>query len=213
LTAILEKPRQPPRQFQGLVVVTQPNTPGSASLPGTEKELIHIQSHTKNLRVENLPGEKATVESVLSSMKTCNWVHLACHAVQILAEPTKSGFLLHNGALELSEIIKLSLPHADFTFLSACQTATGNEKLSEEAVHLAAGMLSAGYRSVIATMWSISDKEAPLLADDIYSDLLKEGEPDSTRAAYALHRAVKNLRQRSGESSFLSWVPFIHFGI
>lgn len=82
-----------------------------------------------------------------------------------------------------------------------------------KAVHLAAGMLSAGYRSVIATMWSISDKEAPFLANDVYSELLKDGKPDSTRSAYALHRAVKNLRQRNGESSFLSWVPFIHVGI
>jgi len=213
LTAILEKPREMPRLFQGLAVVTQPKTPGSTPLPGTKEELIRIQSYTKDLRMESLPGEKATVENVLSSMKTCSWIHLACHAVQVLAEPTESGFLLHNGALDLSEIIKLSLPHADFAFLSACQTATGNEKLSEEATHLAAGMVSAGYRSVIATMWSISDKQAPLLADDVYSELLKDGEPDSTRAAYALHHAVKSLRQRTGESSFLSWVPYIHVGI
>jgi CHAT domain-containing protein len=120
---------------------------------------------------------------------------------------------LHDGNLELSTIITKSFPHADFAFLSACQTATGDEKLSEEAVHLAAGLMLAGYRSVIATMWSIKDKDAPVIADHVYSELFSEAEPDSTKAAIALHRAVKYLRQQEGDLAFLSWVPFIHVGV
>ena len=38
-----------------------------------------------------------------------------------------------------------SLEPAELAFLSACQTATGYEKLPEEAVHLVAGMLAAGF--------------------------------------------------------------------
>jgi len=77
-------------------------------------------------------------------------------------------------------------------------------------------MLSAGYQSVIATMWSISDKDVPLIAADVYSNLLQDSGPDRTRAAYALHHALKRSRERSGESSFLSWVVhscwnLIHF--
>jgi CHAT domain-containing protein len=49
--------------------------------------------------------------------------------------------------LKLSTIITKQFLHADFAFLSACQTATGDEKLSEEAVYLAAGLLLAGYRN------------------------------------------------------------------
>jgi len=115
--------------------------------------------------------------------------------------------------LELSAIITKSFPHADFAFLSACQTATGYEKLSEEAVHLAAGLILAGYCGVIATMWSILDKDAPVIAGHVYSELFSDAEPDSTRAALALHHAVKCLRQQVGDSAFLSWVPFIHVGI
>ena len=48
----------------------------------------------------------------------------------------------------------------DLAFLSACQKSTGDGRLSEEAVHLAAGMLAAGYRGVIATMWLIRDRYA-----------------------------------------------------
>jgi CHAT domain-containing protein len=71
----------------------------------------------------------------------------------------------------------------------------------------------AGYCGVIATMWSIKDKDAPVIADHVYSDLFNDTEPDSTKAALALHHAVKSLRQQEGDSAFLSWVPFIHVGI
>ncbi|KAJ7495365.1 hypothetical protein FB451DRAFT_1213925 [Mycena latifolia] len=74
-------------------------------------------------------------------------------------------------------------------------------------------MLIAGYRGVIATMWSISDRDAPQVAADVYGHLFKTSPPDSTRAAEALHLAVQKLRQDSGgKKSFFHWVPFIHVG-
>ena len=117
------------------------------------------------------------------------------------------------GALALAEIMRTPLPHAALAFLSACQTASGDAALSDEAVHLAAGMLHAGYRSVIATMWSIRDADAPLVAGHVYSYLFDGSEVDSRRSAYALHLAVAELRQKVGETDFLSWVPFIHMGL
>jgi CHAT domain-containing protein len=48
-----------------------------------------------------------------------------------------------------------SLESAQLAYPSACHTSAGDEKLSEEAVHLAAGMMAAGYRGVLATMWEI----------------------------------------------------------
>ena len=84
-------------------------------------------------------------------MQSRPWVHLACHGIQDVGDPTKSALLLQDGRLELSQIIKKSFPHADFAFLSACQTATGDPGRPEEAIPLAAGMLLAGYRSVVAT--------------------------------------------------------------
>jgi CHAT domain-containing protein len=144
-------------------------------------------------------------------MEAHSWVHFACHGVQDTIEPTKSAFCLHDKHLELSTIITKSFAYADFAFLSACQTATGDEKLSEE---VAAGLMLAGYGSVIATMWSIKDKNAPVIAGHVYTELFSDMEPDSTGSALALHHALKLLlRQQVGDSAFLSWVPFIHVGV
>jgi CHAT domain-containing protein len=201
------------QRFQGLLAVSQPNTPGQSPLPNTEVELRLIRERASQFGVRLLKGPDASVGSVIEGMEAHSWVHFACHAVQDTAQPTKSAFCLHDKHLDLSMIITKSFPHADFAFLSACQTATGDEKLSEEAIHLAAGLMLAGYRGVIGTMWSIQDKDAPVIADHVYAELFKDTQPDSMGAALALHHAVKMLRQQVGDSAFLSWVPFIHVGV
>ena len=75
-------------------------------------------------------------------------------------------------------------------------------------------MLSVGYQGVIAMMWLIMGSDAPLVADEIYTQLFKYSEPDPTQAAHALHNAIKKLiKDSNGMKSFLEWVPFIHIGI
>ena len=103
-----------------------------------------------------------------------------------------------------------TLPNAEIAFLSACQTAEGDKDLPDEAVHLAAGMLAAGFKSVIATMWSISDGMAPKVTDGVYARLLKDGKPELGKVAEALHYAVEEIRSR--DPADLEWVPFIHMG-
>ncbi|KAJ7884655.1 CHAT domain-containing protein, partial [Mycena leptocephala] len=116
------------------------------------------------------------------------WVHFACHGVQNISHPTESALLLAGRSrLTLSDIIQFALPNADLAFLSACQTATGEKTLEEESVHLSAGMLLAGYRGVIATMWTIMDSDALDVANDVYEHLFKMSPPDPAQAAEALH--------------------------
>ncbi|EUC57628.1 aromatic di-alanine and TPR containing protein, partial [Rhizoctonia solani AG-3 Rhs1AP] len=155
---------------------------------------------------------QATVSGVLNAMEQHDWVHLACHAHQNVTDPTKSGFFLHDGALHLAEINRQSFKGKGLAFLSACQTATGDERLADEAVHLASGMLMAGYSSVIATMWSVHDEDAPLVADQVYVQLMKDRRIGNGEAGKVLHNAVAALRQTVGEQKFERWVPYIHIG-
>lgn len=207
-------PRTPvPNEFSGILAIGQPSTPGQSSLPGTVEELSAIVKSAGSLPITQLVDHAATQEAVLSSIITHSWVHFACHASQDLGDPTASAFYLHDGTLDLGRITKQSMGHKEFAFLSACQTATGDESLPEEAVHLAAGMIMAGYPTVIATMWSIKDNDAPLIAQHTYAEILAGGHADSTKACGALHNAVGQLRQKVGEKAFESWVPYIHIGV
>lgn len=203
-------------QTTRLLTVAQPSTPGLNPLPGTVNEVEAIQalqSPTGQLHIIRLDDREATVAAVLRHMKECNWIHLACHGVQDTANPMESAFHFIDNPLTLKEIMKQSFTHTELAFLSACQTAKGDKELPEEAIHLAAGMLMAGYGSIVATMWSIRDDDAPVIVEKFYKYIIDGTSGDSSRAAYALHDAVAHLRNARGEKNFASWVPFIHLGI
>ncbi|KAB5589201.1 Aromatic di-alanine and TPR containing protein [Ceratobasidium theobromae] len=202
-----------PVTYSGVLAVGQEATPGQSRLPETVAELRSIKSHASApLRYTQLDRHKATTSAVLTAMESHDWVHLACHAHQDVQDPTESGFFLYDGTLSLAKITQKAFKNKGLAFLSACQTATGDKKLADEAVHLASGMLMAGYTNVVATMWSIRDKDAPLITDSVYGQLLKDGGMDCRNAAGALHAAVSKLRAAVGEKAFARWVPYIHIG-
>ncbi|KAJ6549921.1 CHAT domain-containing protein [Mycena capillaripes] len=221
LTALIQylRPQSEQKKIK-MLAVAQPSPDGQAYIPGTQHELDQIESHARNkLPVHRLEGNGATVDSVKERMRDSDWVRFACHGIQQISEPTNSALLLAGSMhYELMHYepsyCNLNLPNATFAFLSACQTAMGDKKLRKEAVHLAGGMLLAGYRSVIGTMWTIVDNDAPQVAGDVYEHLFKSSPPDHTEAAEALHFAVQKLREQDeGRSSFFRWVPFIHLGV
>ncbi|TFK32238.1 CHAT domain-containing protein [Crucibulum laeve] len=210
-----------PREFTGQLAlgVSETLVDSLPIIPNTEQEISSIQQQfeERGLKMLSLRDGEATVKSVITGMENHSWVHFACHGVQNALEPMKSAFYLRDGYLELYQIIRKRLSKADFAYLSACETGTGHEKLSDEAIHLAAGLLSAGYRSVIATMWSINDEDAPTVAKDVYTYLLVDSDslPNSSNASRALHYATRRLQESKSmdKASKFSWVPFIHFGI
>ncbi|KAF8436628.1 CHAT domain-containing protein [Boletus edulis BED1] len=207
----------PPSDDLRLLFVPQPPSDGQIHLQGVARELRQISTvvgNSPSARTTLLESSVGTVEEVLGLMKDADWVHFACHGIQDAAKPTDSGLCLANGRrLKISDIIGLSRSRGGLAFLSACQTAMGDEGLTDEAIHIAAGMLFAGYGGVIGTMWSISDRLAPVVARGVYEYLFRNGtRPDHRDAARALHEAVGRLRE-SGEASFVTWVPFIHVGL
>ncbi|KAF8600151.1 TPR-like protein [Ceratobasidium sp. AG-I] len=213
MLSVLLQPTNPVNSFSGLLAVGQKSTPGQKPLPFTEVELACIQDLFKEHVVTQLDGDKATPSAVLAEMEKHSWVHLACHAIQNTLKPTESAFHLHGGTLDLATITQKQLKQAELAFLSACETATGDERLPDEAVHLAAGILISGYRTVIATMWSIEDNDAPLIAEKVYEHLLEGGTPCAQNAAVAVHKATECLRAKVGVKEFAKWAPYIHIGL
>ncbi|KAF8552776.1 hypothetical protein OG21DRAFT_1415461, partial [Imleria badia] len=214
ILALSPNPAAAPSGDLRLLAVGQPPSDGLPHLSGVATELEHIKSvihSSPSARTTLVESSVGTVEEVLSLMKEADWVHFACHGVQ---DAENSGLCLADQRrLRLRDIIALSRPHGGLAFLSACQTAMGEERLSDEAIHIAAGMLFAGYGGVVGTMWSISDTLAPRVARDVYAQLFRNGtRPDYREAARALHEAIGRLRE-SGRASFVTWLPFIHVGL
>ncbi|KAF5311237.1 hypothetical protein D9611_013031 [Ephemerocybe angulata] len=206
----------------GLFLTSQPRVPGASPIPGTTREVQSIfkMAEERGTRVLKLEGDEVTVDGCVERMEHFSSIHLACHGSQNAADPLKSRFLFHQGSLELGTILRSNLKNGDLAFLSACQTSTGEEKLSDEAVHLAAGMLAAGYRRVVGTMWSIGDHAAQDVSTAFYKYIFDQQEGttdagfDGSQSAHALHHATRQLRDRldDSERSLLTWIPFVHLG-
>ncbi|KAF8872390.1 CHAT domain-containing protein [Gymnopilus junonius] len=224
--SILDKLRSrknPNTTNHGVLLVSQPDTPNLQPISCTVKEVQRTREelNKRGIRSALYNSKDATARVVLESLESFSCVHLACHASQGTNNPMESSVYLYDKPLTLAEIMKKDLPNADLAFMSACQTSVGDEKLPEEAVHLAAGMLAAGYRSVVATMWSISDEHAPYVAEKFYESLLSKSSDeggvklDGGGAAQALHVATRRLREKLGDSDkdLLYWIPYIHVGI
>ena len=211
-------------QANKVLVIAQPNTPGLPSLPGTKRELKAIQEKfsAANIPFLSLEGDPATIGRTMKELELHSCIHFACHGVQDTSHPLKSGFHLSDGRLELWKVLQIQNTVADFAFLSACQTSKGEEGLPEEVIHLAAGLLAAGYRGVVGTMWSIQDRYGLKVADEFYTDLISRRSTmgvlslvGSVGAAHALHYAIQRLREELGNSpsALLTWVPYVHMGV
>jgi hypothetical protein len=105
-------------------------------------------------------AKSPAVNAVAADLKSSNFVHLACHGVQDLEDALHSGFCLHDGRLTVSQLMDIRPDEQEeaffFAFLSACETAKGDKEQPDQAVHLAAAMLFAGFRTVVGTMWYVT---------------------------------------------------------
>jgi len=143
-------PTCPTKPFEMMVVI-QPKT-----LPYANQELQAIAGHVPNECLVKLgvPGAPATVNEVISHLPAASIVHFACHGEQNNKKnPLESALILEDGRLKISRIMQESTPNASLAFLCACETAKGDEGVPDEAMHLGATLLFAGFRGVIATMW------------------------------------------------------------
>ena len=159
-----------------------------------------------------MSGDIATVDTAFIATPEYSVVHFACHGAQDLRDPLNSGLILQEGRLPLWKLMHPQLANAQLAFLSACETAQGASDHPNKAVHVAAGMLAAGFRDVIGTMWTIYDSSAPIVADHVYAEIFEDGKLLIDKIPFALHRAVEQLRKEGLEDDFMSWIPFIHLG-
>jgi CHAT domain-containing protein len=132
-----------------MMAVIQPRT-----LPCTAQEIQKIGTYVPNECLVRLgiSGAPVSVEEVVSHLPTVSIAHFACHGQQNKRN-LESAPILEDSPLKVSRIMRQSMPSASLAFLCACQTAMGDENLPDEAIHLGATLLFAGFRGVVATIW------------------------------------------------------------
>ena len=159
-------------------------------------------------------GFDATRETALNAhLGDYQIVHFATHGVLDSEHPELSSIVLsmvdkngveQNGVLPLYDIYNMDLS-AELTVLSACQTALGKDIKGEGFVGLTHSFISAGSRSVVASLWKVDDRATATLMADLYQSMLQKG----MSPAAALRAAKLKVMQDKRWTAPYFWAGFV----
>ena len=105
----------------------------------------------------------------------------------------------------MAEVLDAQL-RAKLVVLSCCYSARG-EINAEGVVGITRAFLGAGARSVIASLWEISDEATQEFMTHFYEHLLA-----GKSASKSLHHAMKSLRESEEFNAVKYWAPFVLIG-
>jgi CHAT domain-containing protein len=145
-------------------------------LPATEAEARTLERVFPGARV--YLGGDATEGRAKSLPEHVSVLHLAAHGWVDERSPLESAIALtlpeapapgeDNGLLQAWEVFESVHVDADLVTLSACNTALGKNLAGEGIIGLSRAFQFAGARSVLASLWPVSDASTALLMEHFY---------------------------------------------
>ena len=200
---------------------------GIEELPGTKKEveLISSKADGGGFQIKMLTGADAN-ESNVKELKSPAVLHLATHgqfdqlskadtylkSKLILAgaadtEPLSvSDYALYeDGFLTAYEVTQLDLPETKLVVLSACETGLGEIQSGEGVWGLQRAFQLAGARSVMGSLWKISDEATVTFMDAFYEQYLR-----TNNISEAYRQAMQITRQQYPQPYY--WGAFTLIG-
>ena len=180
-------------------------------LPGTRREARAIREYAEDQRFAAAMGKEATLASVRQGFSgDYSVVHLATHGVVNHRWPRLSRLLL--APTTASRVTEELRPHqisalpirADLVVLSACESAAGQHLAGEGVLSLTRPFFVGGARSVVATLWKVSDHGTAAFMRRFYRHLLQE----HLTPASALRAAQQSMRRHDQWSHPYFWAGF-----
>jgi CHAT domain-containing protein len=181
------------------------------SLPGAEVEAKEVAAELKTKPVELAD---ATETSIRSRLPEAAIVHLATHGYAYASEgEARHSFVAlapdsaNDGLLTVGEILEDTRVRlaADLVALSACQTGLGDLRQAEGTIGLQRAFLAKGARSVLVSLWNVSDEATRALMTAFYRSWLG---PDRPSKPEALRRAQNEVRLTPGFEHPRYWAAF-----
>jgi len=192
------------------LVVGMPETPGWSPLPVAAAECQAVADLVGATQV--LVGEKATRQGLLDELARHQHFHFAGHAHGNLSAPSQGRLLLHDHArtpFTVADVARLNLTGAEVAFLSGCDTALSGIELADEAVNFASAFHLAGFRHVVASLWSIDDELAAQVATPVWRSI--RDRRNAINIAAAVNEGIRALRDQWRRCPSL-WAGYIHVG-
>jgi CHAT domain-containing protein len=140
-----------------------------------------------------LIGPDADEQAIRRDLASCDLVHLAAHGRLDPIAPSDSSIVLAGrDELTVSDLVGLRID-AELAVLSACDSGRGAASLGGDVVGLARGLIAAGVRRSVVSLWPVDDAPACVTMSLFHERLV-----DGRSVAEALQSAQNDLRAMSG---------------
>ncbi len=185
------------------------------NLPGTAIEARQLQSLWPG-KVRMLTGAQAQRQTVLEEIVGhFDILHFATHVTLNERSPDLSRIELsrfdEDGKPVLSAIgprdFRARALGSELVVLSGCESALGKNLDTEGILGFQQSLLGAGARSVIASLWRVSDRSSQRLMIEFYRRLAAGEPPDA-----ALRAAQRSLARSRDYSAPFHWAAFQFYG-
>jgi CHAT domain-containing protein/tetratricopeptide (TPR) repeat protein len=142
------------------------------------ESILALLPRSVTLSALDFDASRSTVTS--GALSQYRFVHIASHGLMNSIHPELSSIALslvdraghpQDGFLQTTDIYNLKL-NAELVVLSACQTALGKEVRGEALVGLTRAFMYAGASSVMASLWTVSDRSTAELMTRFYQGML-----------------------------------------
>lgn len=184
----------------------QVNANGPAAVFGVPDERApHIRDEVKAV-ADLLPGSRvfldddASISKLREVSRDVRLLHIATHGFFRQDNPMFSGLRMADAQLSLYDLYHLKLP-CDLVTLSGCATGLNVVAAGDELLGLVRGLLHAGAKSLLLSLWNVHDRSATELMTLFYSRLAQ-----ARSKTEALHHAMSELRARYSHPYY--WAAF-----
>ncbi|WP_326643663.1 CHAT domain-containing protein [Nonomuraea fuscirosea] len=129
--------------------------------------------------------------------------HLICHYDLDPDQPLDSVVRLGAG-VTVARLLERRFPGSPHLVLSACDTGLSGVQLPDEVIGLGTVLLTAGARSVVASLWPLDDELAAAFMGRYHRRLAAGEDPAAALAAVQ--------REATGEHDVVVWPGLVHLG-
>jgi CHAT domain-containing protein len=149
-------------------------------------------------------GSEASEKILRKKGPQSRLIHIATHGSFRQDSPALSGVRIGDTFLNLYDLYRLRLPAEQIT-LSGCSTGVNVVAAGDEPIGLTRGLLAAGARSLLLTLWDVNDVSTARFMEVFYRNLGRT----SDRSA-ALQEAMREVRSEYPHPYY--WAPFVLVG-
>jgi len=183
---------------------------GFSALKYVDSELEEIESRVNSVVLLN---QNFTAETLKQEIKFSDYpiVHIATHG-QFSSSMEDTFLLAWDERIKINDLDRILQTRnpgqenaIELLVLSACETATGDEKA---ALGLAGMAVRAGAKSTLATLWSVNDRATSEMMSDFYQELSAKHLPK----AEAVRQAQLSLLNNPWHKHPFYWAPYVLLG-